>query len=129
MKTLFRAAFALVLMVSATSLHAQNAPPAPKPAFDPAGFYEMQISFGGQSMAVTMELYKANGAWAGTAGSATTGMANVTAVTVEGRNVRVSLNGDGTPYTVNITVKEDNTVTGKWEGNGDGSPLTGKKTK
>lgn len=126
------ATFALVLGAG-TSLHAQQSPPppppAPKPAFDPTGVYELQLSFGGQAMPITLELWKENDAWKGTAGNPSLGSANVVSLTQEGRAIRVNLSTEGISYSMNLTVKEDKTIEGKWEGNGDGSPVTGKKTK
>jgi hypothetical protein len=135
------ASLALVLG-AATAMQAQTPPPPPPPpsppapprtAFDPTGVYELQITFGGQAMPITLELWKEKGAWTGTAGNPNLGTAAVTTVTQDGRSLKVGLRADAESgpitYSLSLTVKEDKTVDGTWEGNGDGSALTGKKTK
>lgn len=123
------ATFAL-LIGATTSLQAQDTPPKPPaPAFEAAGTYELQITFGGQAMPIALQLYRDKDVWSGSAGNPNLGTASVTAVKLEGRTLRVDLAADGASFVMTLTVKEDNSVTGKWEGNGDGSPVTGRKTK
>lgn len=132
MKTLRIALASFALLVSAgTTLNAQDAPPpTPKPAFEGAGQYELSITFGGQAMPIFLELIKEKDAWRGTAGNPNLGTANVTGVKQEGRTLSINLaTTDGPTFLMTLTVKDDNTVTGRWEGNGDGSVVTGKKTK
>jgi hypothetical protein len=120
----------LIITGMGTTLEAQQAPPPDKPAFDAAGFYEMTITFGGEPLAVTLELIKDKDGWRGSGGNPDIGMAAVTNVTQEARTVRVTLVAqDGPTFLITMTVKADNTVEGKWEGNGDGSAIKGKKTK
>lgn len=137
MKTLRLGLLSFALVLGSATLEAQTPPPPPptppkpeQPAFDPAGYYELQVTFGGQPVAVVLEMWKENGAWKGSAGNAQLGFTNITAVTQEGRDVRITLVAENGPtFAMRISVKTDNTVTGTWEGNGDGSPIAGKKTK
>jgi hypothetical protein len=132
MKTLRSTLLTLLLLAGAgATIEAQQSPPPPeKPAFDAAGLYDLKVTFGGQPMAVTLELIKDKDGWRGSGGNPDIGMAAVSSVTQEGRNVRVTLTAeDGPTFLITLTVKADSTVEGKWEGNGDGSAITGKKTR
>jgi hypothetical protein len=131
-----RIALASLVLVSgiSTTLHAQNPPPPPpkpeQPTLDPTGNYNLNITFGGQAVPVALEMWKESGVWKGSAGNSQLGFANISAVVVEGRDVKITLVAENGPtFNMRINVKPDSTVTGTWEGNGDGSPITGKKTK
>ncbi len=109
--------------------------PAPQPrdtasAVNPEGNYELQIAFGGAPLAVTMELYKENGAWRGSVGNPNLGGADVTGLTQDGRKIRVTFVAQtGDPVTINFELKADDTVTGTWSGLGDGSQVTGRRVR
>ena len=103
-------------------------PPAPAP-FNAEGQYELQIAFGGQSLPVALELWRENGKWYGTANSSIGG-ADLSGFTQDGRKLQITLLAQGGPtFELSLDVKADNTVTGTWSGNNDGSPITGKKVK
>ena len=109
--------------------------PAPPPhdttsAVNPEGNYELQIAFGGAPLAVTMELYKENGAWRGSVGNPNLGGADVTGLVQDGRKFRVTFVAQtGDPVTINFELKADETVTGTWSGLGDGSQVTGRRVR
>jgi hypothetical protein len=97
---------------------------------DPAGSYDLQLTFGGTALPIKMELYKENGAWHGSAGNPSVGVADVINVKVDGSRFRVTLTAqNNTTFALSFELRPDNTVTGTWEGNGDGSPVTGRKIK
>ena len=109
----------------------QPTPPATAPAapFDAEGTYELQIAFGGQALPVALEIWRENGKWYGTANSSIGG-ADLSAFTQDGRKLQITIVAQGGPtFVLNLDVKADNTVTGTWSGNNDGSPITGKKVK
>ena len=105
--------------------------PTPSPsAVDPAGSYDLRVTFGGSSTSATMELYKENGAWRGTVGIPNVGAAEVTNVVVDGRKFRVTMYAqNGMAFNLNFELHADNTVAGNWDGGGDGSPVTGRKIR
>ena len=105
-------------------------PVTPATPWDATGVYELQLTFGGSPIPVTMELWKENGAWRGTVGNPNLGSADLSTLATEGRWFKGTFVVTGGPtFTFEVDVKADNSVTGTWSGNNDGSSLTGKKTK
>lgn len=140
---------ALGAVACARSTAAVTAPPTPAPApvavqapppvavqptppatpFNAEGTYELQIAFGGQALPVALELWRENGKWYGTVNSSIGG-ADLSGFTQDGRKLQITLVAQGGPtFVLNLEVKTDNTVTGNWSGNNDGSPISGKKVK
>ncbi|HKS07299.1 MAG TPA: hypothetical protein VJR92_13410 [Gemmatimonadaceae bacterium] len=105
-------------------------PTSPATPWEPSGVYEMQLTFGGSPLPVTMELWKENGQWRGTVGNPNLGSADLSTFATEGRWFKGTFVVSGGPtFAFEVEVNMDNTVKGTWSGNGDGSGLTGKKTK
>ena len=107
-------------------------PPTTPPAgaFDPTGTYELQLTFGGNPLPVTMELWKEKDLWFGYVGNPNLGSADLTQFSMDGRWFKGTFVTQGGPtFVFEATVAANNTVSGKWTGNGDGSNFSGRKTK
>jgi hypothetical protein len=106
------------------------APPDSVVAFDPAGTYELQLTFSGGSLPVTLELWQENGQWRGWGGNSQVGSADLSDLRINGRSLRITLVAQNGPtFVMDLTVKADQTVEGSWSGGGDGSSISGRKTK
>lgn len=108
----------------------QPPPPPPTGVFDPTGTYELSLTFGGNPIPATMELWKENGAWRGYVGNPNLGSADLSTLATDGRWFKGTFVVSGGPtLTFEMEVNNDNTLKGSWSGNGDGSNISGKKTK
>ena len=99
------------------------------PDINPVGTYTLQITAQGNAMTIQAVVEKNQD---GTFGGTVTGDAfpplTIKQVAVADRNVKLTIIApDGTDALVDITVDENNEVSGQWSMTGDGSKVTGKK--
>ena len=113
------AAACLVLGACAT------VPRGPAP-LDPVGTYEFRTMVGGSPVSGTIQITGATGAYAGVVRSAAMADLPVTAVEVEGQEMRVSVRTpDGT--VVLHLIFEGDAFTGHWSMAGDGADISGRR--
>jgi hypothetical protein len=96
---------------------------------NPAGTYSLQITAQGNAMAIQAVVTKnEDGSFGGTVTGDAFPPLTIKAVTVTERHLKLTIAApDGGDAIVDVTVAEDNEVTGEWSMAGDGSKVTGKK--
>ena len=107
---------------------AQAEPPKPKD-IDPTGSYGVSLVYGGQPLAITLELAKrSDGTLGGTIYVEQTPPLPLSSVTVSGNRVQVGLTDpSGVQVTLDFTV-EGAELKGTWaSASGDGSPIVGRR--
>lgn len=101
---------------------------APDTTFKPEGRYALDLSVGGQALAMTFTAEKKpDGTYSGLFKHDEMGEFTTTSFKVEGRKLLLSIETPGGPAKVELTVNADNTVEGAWGMEGDGSKIAGKK--
>jgi hypothetical protein len=107
--------------------------PAPQPAAAPAGVlnpvgkYEFTTSLQGQALTGAMEITGTPGAYKGRITTSATEPIEITAVTVNGREMVVTGETPDGTLTVRMTFTDGQSFTGGWSLAGDGATMTGHR--
>ena len=91
------------------------------------GTFEFQTAVDGNPVSGGMDVTGQPGAYGGTVRTSVTPDIPITSVVVTGQQMVVTANTPDGPVVINITFTGD-TFTGRWELNGDGGALTGRRT-
>jgi len=128
MKIRLCAALVLAIVLPA-ALRAQGEVKPAVPAIDPAGKYSVSAVVQGQAADFDVVIEKKeDGSYGGTMSNPNYGTSVISALTVEGRTVKMVLaTAQGVDANIEFTLAEDNTVDGSWSMQGDGGKVTGKK--
>ena len=96
---------------------------------NPVGTYSLQITAQGNPMVIRAVVEKhEDGTFGGTVTGESFPPLTIKSVVVAARNVKLTVvSPDGSDAMVDITIDENNDVTGQWSMAGDGSAVTGKK--
>lgn len=114
-------AAALVLLTAACA----STPRGPAP-LNPVGTFELETTVNGNAVTGSVEVTGQPGAYGGTIRTSVTPDIPITSVTVSGQEMVVTGDTPDGPVTLNFTFTGD-TFTGRWELNGGGEPLSGRR--
>jgi len=122
------AAAAVVPSVAAAAPVTTPASVVADTTFNPVGSYALSVSVAGEAMTMAFTVEKkVDGSFTGLFKHDAMGEFATTSFKVEGRTMKLSIETPGGPANIEMTVAEDNTVTGAWGMQGDGSKIAGKK--
>jgi hypothetical protein len=126
---MFRMLMATAMLVVAAGTASAQAPA--KPDIDPIGEYTIELTFQGQAVALTAKIEKrADGTIGGyLAPQGSDALPIKSASSKENVITILTPTPDGSEATIQFTVAEDDSLSGKWWMQGDGSIVTGKRVK
>ena len=100
---------------------------APDPAAALVGHWSWTSQLAGESYAGTMDMSRDGAAWKGRVVENTMGEMVVTALTVDGSSITVTVQAGDSPAIVKATLRPDGTLTGKVEANGGEGTFSARK--
>lgn len=107
---------------------AEAEPPKPKD-IDPSGTYGVSLTYGGQPISITLQMWKnENGALGGSVTAEGIPAIPLNTLTVSGKKVTATLTSpDGAGVSMEFTIEGED-LSGSWRSSaGDGSAISGKK--
>ncbi len=105
-------------------------PGAQDTTFMADGSYTLELAVGGQTVSMTFTVEKKpDGSFVGLFKHPEIGEFPTTSFRVDGRKLSMDIVTPGGPAAVTLTVNNESAVEGEWSMQGDGSKISGKKTR